>query len=470
MDTTNFVDATSTLSAGTNGCSVSVTSVSANDGIDGFCIDTVTGVGNGYTKGADDTKQDWSEYKVLTGGANASTTVNFVSSGNADEFAVAIKPAQGCIADDAATVTQIATTATSVPFGIISPNTFYQGCQDLIVSTNAGNGYSVTVQESSAMKTANGQFAIPDTTCDAGDCSVVTATTWVTPTKNGFGHTCFNQSGSDCNPTYGSGQKFMPLSNIAAGNNGASILFVQGKSNAVGGCGSGSSCALAFTSSNTAGNLIIVAAGYGSNAAISSVIDTAGDTFVTSVAATTPGGLRSAVWYAQNIKGGANTVTVNYSANNYNDLYILEYSGIDKSSPQDVTSSGNGTGQTLSSGAATTNVANELIFGYGNTASGNSSAGSSFTSRIAFDGNIAEDKIAYSAGSYTATASLSISADWSMIMSTFKATQGVGQTIMSNTGTVTNSTGRVKYRLSAGAAQPAGTYTTIISYTIYATY
>jgi hypothetical protein len=48
--------------------------------------------------------------------------------------------AVNCTADDGATVNSVTSTATSVPFGTISPNTFYQGCQDLIVSTNAGNG------------------------------------------------------------------------------------------------------------------------------------------------------------------------------------------------------------------------------------------------------------------------------------------------------------------------------------------
>jgi hypothetical protein len=75
--------------------------------------------------------------------------------------------AVNCTADDGATVNSVTSTATSIPFGTISPNTFYQGCQDLIVSTNAGNGYSLTVQESFAMKTVGGQFTIPDTTCDA---------------------------------------------------------------------------------------------------------------------------------------------------------------------------------------------------------------------------------------------------------------------------------------------------------------
>src|SRR5207249_12176856 len=76
-----------------------------------------------------------------------SLTVNSITSPN-------------CTADDGASITQINTTANTVPFGTISANAFYQGCQDLVVSTNAGNGYSLTVQESSNMKTPNGAFTM----------------------------------------------------------------------------------------------------------------------------------------------------------------------------------------------------------------------------------------------------------------------------------------------------------------------
>jgi hypothetical protein len=131
-----------------------------------------------------------SEDMIATSTGSYSASANGGGSSDWTMSMVTFKPAPGCIGDDGAAVNAITTSATSVPFGFISPNTFYQGCQDLVVSTNAGNGYSVTVQESSAMRSADGRFVIPDTTCDAGDCSVVTATTWVTPTKNGFGHTC----------------------------------------------------------------------------------------------------------------------------------------------------------------------------------------------------------------------------------------------------------------------------------------
>jgi hypothetical protein len=157
-----------------------------------------------------------------TGTFNAQWDQN--SSGTYASNAVSFKPAPGCIGDDGATVNAIATTATSVPFGIISPNTFYQGCQDLIVSTNAGNGYSVTVQESSAMRTVDGRFSIPDTTCDGGTCTESAAAAWTNATKNGLGHTCFNQLNHDCNAVYSSGTNFRQAANLAAGETAQSVM------------------------------------------------------------------------------------------------------------------------------------------------------------------------------------------------------------------------------------------------------
>ena len=395
------------------------------------------------------------------------------SSGTYASNAVSFKPAPGCTADDGATVNQFLTTATTVPFGTISPNAFYQGCQDLTVSTNAGDGYSLTVQESSAFRTADGRFIIPDTACDGGACSVATATAWATPTNNGFGHTCANQSGSDCNPTYGNGKKFKPVPNVAGGTAPGQISFVQQNTSAsVGaGCGAGSSCSVAFNSKNTAGNLIIVASDVGSGVHVTSISDSEGNTYATAThAVASPGGNVAQVFYAQNIKGGANTVTITLNTTQYNDLYILEYSGLATGGALDVTSTASGTSNSATSGAATTTAPNELIFGFGGGDSGTYSPGPLFSARSTFDGDIAEDEIVNSSGSYTATASISVSAGWTMSMATFKAASIASQALMSNTGPVASSTGRVKYRLSVGSGQPAGTYTTIITYTVLGTF
>jgi hypothetical protein len=163
------------------------------------------------------------------GSGNMLVSINFGVSVQAKvaeslAFTASSVNAVNCIADDGATVNTVTSTATSVPFGIISPNTFYQGCQDLIVSTNAGNGYSVTVQESFAMKTANGQFTIPDTTCDAGGCTESAAAAWANATKNGLGHTCANQLNHDCNAAYSSGTLFRQAADLSAGETAQAVM------------------------------------------------------------------------------------------------------------------------------------------------------------------------------------------------------------------------------------------------------
>jgi len=94
---TDLTGGTTTFDANNSGtgsgsCSITVTPANNNDAVWGACEDSVTAVGSGYTKGADDTSQDWSEYKILSGGSGVSQTVNFTGSGTWSEVAVTIKP------------------------------------------------------------------------------------------------------------------------------------------------------------------------------------------------------------------------------------------------------------------------------------------------------------------------------------------------------------------------------------------
>jgi len=74
------------------------------------------------------------------------------------------------------------------------------------------------------MKTVDGRFSIPDTTCDGGTCSESTAAAWSNATKNGLGHTCFNQLNHDCNAAYSSGTNFRQAANLAAGETAQSVM------------------------------------------------------------------------------------------------------------------------------------------------------------------------------------------------------------------------------------------------------
>jgi len=96
--------------------------------------------------------------------------------------------------------TSVTTTATTVPFGTISPDTFYRGCQNIRVATNAPNGFSMTTQEQTNLR--SGTTNIPDTTCDATGCSEVTARPWTSTAYPGYGHSCYNITGTPCNTVY----------------------------------------------------------------------------------------------------------------------------------------------------------------------------------------------------------------------------------------------------------------------------
>src|SRR5206468_1571208 len=109
-------------------------------------------------------------------------------------------------------------------------------------------------------------------------------------------------------------------------------------------------------------DLNIVAVGWNDTVAtVQAVQDSAGNTYALAIGPTSGTGLRQSIYYAKNIVGGANTVTVTFSqAAAYPDVRVVEYRGV---SALDVTASGSGTGTTSSSAAATTTAANELIFG-----------------------------------------------------------------------------------------------------------
>jgi hypothetical protein len=178
---------------------------------------------------------------------------------------------------------------------------------------------------------------------------------------------------------------------------------------------------VAYPAAQTAGDLNIVVVGWNDTAAtVQSVKDSAGNTYSLAIGPTSGTGLRQSIYYVGNIVGGNNTVTVQFNqAAAYPDVRILEYRGV---TTLDVTAGASGNSATASSGAATTTVANELIFGADMVATLTKAAGTGFTSRVITtpDGDIAEDKTVTTAGSNTATATLTSAGPWVMQMATFK--------------------------------------------------
>lgn len=126
--------------------------------------------------------------------------------------------------------TDVTTQAYSVPWGTIaSTGTFYEGSQQLTVSTNATSGYSVTVEEDDQLNkdsdacdsptAATADYTdgcIQDTTCGASACSESTSQDWTdASTYPGFGFSLANQAGSDAAFLYNESSRTFSTRQIA---------------------------------------------------------------------------------------------------------------------------------------------------------------------------------------------------------------------------------------------------------------
>lgn len=107
-------------------------------------------------------------------------TVNAVSAGAACD-------------DNGGSPTEVTSTATTVPFGTISTEAFYNSCQRIDVDTNAAGGYTTTVAQTQVL--TSGGNTIAEGSCDGG-CNDTTLAGWETATNNGFGYCADDRSGN----------------------------------------------------------------------------------------------------------------------------------------------------------------------------------------------------------------------------------------------------------------------------------
>ena len=200
-----------------------------------------------------------------------------------------------------------------------------------------------------------------------------------------------------------------------------------------------------YPAAQTLGDLNAVVVGWNdTTATVPSVTDSAGNNYSLAMGPTSGTALRQSIYYATDIASGSNTVTVTFSqAATYSDVRILVYQGV---TTLDVTAGASGSSAAARSGSAATANANELIFGANTVETENAAAGSGFTARIITspDGDIAEDKVVTTAGSNSATATLTSSGPWVMQMATFSAVSGTVPTVSSvspNNGPAVGGTG-----------------------------
>jgi len=158
---------------------------------------------------------------------------------------------------------------------------------------------------------------------------------------------------------------------------------------------------------------------------------TTGSGYTLAVGPSAGTGLSQAIYYAPNIVGGTNTVTVTFDQPATSvDIRVMEYSGVSTTSPLDATAVGSGisNGGNVATANATTTFANELIVGAGMTSWAFNAAGPGFTvdTITTHDADIAEHEAVSTAGSYNASANLQNNSNtkWLMQMATFEAAGG----------------------------------------------
>jgi Domain of unknown function (DUF1929)/Bacterial Ig domain/Galactose oxidase, central domain len=193
---------------------------------------------------------------------------------------------------------------------------------------------------------------------------------------------------------------------------------------------SAASVPVAYPGTQTAGNFNVVVVGWNDTTAqISSVKDTAGNTYQLAVGPTTistAGGFTQSIYYAKNIaSSGANTVTVTFNQTaHYPDVRILEYSGINNTNPVDVVTAQTQSASTTStSGVVATTNALDLLVAANTIQSVTIGSDATFTERVhsSPDGEIAEDRVVTAPGLYSASAGLNGVGAWVMQMVAFRA-------------------------------------------------
>jgi outer membrane protein assembly factor BamB len=202
----------------------------------------------------------------------------------------------------------------------------------------------------------------------------------------------------------------------------ASAAFVQSRNAQV---TRGTTDSLAFSKANTAGNLIVAYVIWDNPGAVT-MSDTRGNTYTAATARQSWGNNWSAqVFYASGIKAGSNTVTATFgtSIKSFGIVYLHEYSGLANVSPVDVSASATGSSGSMSSGAVTTTQANDLLFAAGASDKTVTAAGTGFTKRLTGFGNLTEDRVVTTTGSYAGTATQN-GTTWVMQLVAFRAASG----------------------------------------------
>jgi len=232
---------------------------------------------------------------------------------------------------------------------------------------------------------------------------------------------------------------FLFLMGLPAQAQSGAITLVQhaGKD-----AGNSTSSTLSFGTNNTAGNWIAVCVRAGALNEVIAVGDTRGNFYRKAIQFNqTTDGFTGAIFYAESIAGGANTVTVSDSISGTLRFSILEYSGVATSASLDVAAAAQGSNNAPSSAPSVNTTANgDLLLGTVMTGNGqNYTAGPGYKIEESVPGvgnakMMVEDQVQTISGAAIAAATIGSADDWAIGLAAFKAANGTGGTAPTITG------------------------------------
>src|SRR6266853_4078111 len=206
----------------------------------------------------------------------------------------------------------------------------------------------------------------------------------------------------------------------------SSIALVQHTSKDA---GAATSATLPFNSNNTAGNWIGVCIRAGYSGESFTVTDSNGNAYHRAaqfnVTVDTPNGNTIGIFYAENIVGGANTISVSDTISGTMRIAIVEYSGVARTNSLDVIAMAQGNGVSPNSGNATMSGADLLLGAISTANSASFTAGSGFSTvenvpRAPGTKLLIEQQITTTAGTNSAHALLGASDNWGAVLAAFK--------------------------------------------------
>lgn len=203
-----------------------------------------------------------------------------------------------------------------------------------------------------------------------------------------------------------------------------SIVLVQHTSKDA---GTTSSSSLAFNANNAAGNFIAVVIRAGKSGQGFTVSDSRGNVYKQAVLLNmTVDADTVGIYYAENIGGGANTISISDTILGTLRFAVLEYYGVATSNSLDVTAAAEGTSSAPATGTVTTNFSGDLLLGEvitANPATFNPGSGYTIEEHVPVEPNtklLVEDQRQPIAGSAVAGASLGVSDHWGAILAAFR--------------------------------------------------